>query len=157
MPPPGPRGTCGTCPPDLHQSLDWAAAGTYLALQAGGEVVGAARTFVHCDERLENGRIGLHEGLVDTSYPYAAGVTAKSAPPETGWDVPRAVSPHQRKRTRGAAEPSSARGGAVRRTTRAGPLPVGLATRPTFSPPGVPYYAALGAGKNLSWGEVTPQ
>jgi len=34
---------------------------------------------------------------------------------------------------------------------------VGPATRPTFASPGVPYYPALGAGKNLSWGYVTPQ
>jgi len=34
---------------------------------------------------------------------------------------------------------------------------VGLATRPTFAPPGVPYYLALGAGQNLSWGYGTPQ
>jgi len=34
---------------------------------------------------------------------------------------------------------------------------VGPATRPTFAPPGVPYYPALGAGQNLSWGYATPQ
>jgi len=34
---------------------------------------------------------------------------------------------------------------------------VGLSTRPTFAPPGVPYFPALGAGQNLSWGYVTPQ
>ena len=34
---------------------------------------------------------------------------------------------------------------------------MGPATRPTFAPPGVPYYPALGAGQNLSWGYATPQ
>jgi len=34
---------------------------------------------------------------------------------------------------------------------------VGPATRPTFARPGVPYYPALEAGQNLSWGYVTPQ
>jgi len=34
---------------------------------------------------------------------------------------------------------------------------VGLAARPTFAPPGVPYYPALGAGQNLRWGYVTTQ
>jgi len=29
--------------------------------------------------------------------------------------------------------------------------------RPTFAPPGVPYYPALGAGQSLSWGYVTPR
>jgi len=29
--------------------------------------------------------------------------------------------------------------------------------RPTFAPPGVPYYPALGTGKSLSWGYVTPR
>jgi len=142
---------------DLHQSLDWAAAGPYLARRVGGEDDGTARAFVHCDKRLVEGRIGLHEGLGDPSYPYAAGVTATSAPPESGWGALGAVSPYQRKRTRGAAERPSARGGAVRRTARAGPSPVGPAARPTFAPPGVPYYPALGAGKNLSWGYVTLQ
>jgi len=51
-----------------------------------------------------------------------------------------AVSQHQRKRTRGAAERPPARGGAVRRTTRVGPSPVGLAARPMFAPPAVQYY-----------------
>jgi len=142
---------------DLHQSLDWAAAGPYLARRVGGEDNGAAREFVHCDKRLVAGRIGLHEGMRDMSYPYAAGGTATSAPPESGWGAPGAVSPHQRKRTRGAAERPPARGGAVRRTTRAGTSPVAPATLPTFAPPGVPYYPALGAGQNLSWGYVTPQ
>ena len=32
-----------------------------------------------------------------------------------------------------------------------------LSARPTFSPPGVPYYPALGAGQSLSWGYVTPR
>jgi len=142
---------------DLHQSLDWAAAGPHLARRVGGEDDGAARAFVHCDKRLVEDRIGLHEGLGDPSYPYAAGVTATSAPPESGWGAPGAGSPHQRKRTRGAAERPPDRGGAVRRTARAGPSPVGPATRPTFAPPRVPYYPALGAGQNLSWGYVTPQ
>jgi len=142
---------------DLHQSLDWAAAGPYLAHRVGGEDVGATRAFVHCDKRLVEGRTGFHEGLGDPSYPYAAGVTATSARPESGRGAPGAVCPHQRKRTRGAAERPPARGGAVRRTTRAGPSPVGPATRPMFSPPGVPFYPALGAGQNLSWGYVTPQ
>ena len=95
---------------DLHQSLDWAAAGPYLARRVGGEDNGAAREFVHCDKRLVAGRIGLHEGMRDMSYPYAAGGTATSAPPESGWGAPGAVSPHQRKRTRGAAERPPARG-----------------------------------------------
>jgi len=135
---------------DLHQSSDWVAAGPYLARRVGGEDDGAARAFVHCDKRLVAGRIGLQEGLGDTSYLDAAGVTATSASPESGWGAPGAVSPHQRKRTRGAAERPPARGGAVRRTTRAEPSPVGPATRPTFAPPGVQYYPALGAGQNLS-------
>ena len=142
---------------DLHQSLDWAAAGPYLARRVGAEDDGAARAFFHCDKRLVDGRIVLHEGLGDPSYPYAAGVTATSAPPESGWGAPGAVSPHQRKRTRGAAERPPARGGAVRRTTGVGPSPVGLATRPTFAPPGIPYYPALGAGQSLSWGYATSQ
>ena len=142
---------------DLHQSLDWAAAGLYLDRRVGGEDDGAARAFVHCEKRLVEGRSGLHEGLGDPSYPYAAGVTATSAPPESGWGAPGVVSPQQRKRTRGAAERPPARGGAVRWTARAGPSPVGPATRPTLAPPGVPYYPALGAGQNLSWGYVTPQ
>jgi len=98
---------------DLHQSLDWAAAGPYLARRVGGDDDGAAPAFVHCGTRLMEGRIGLHEGLGNPSYPYAAGVTATSAPPESGWGAPGAVSPHQRKRTRGAVERPSARGGAV--------------------------------------------
>jgi len=40
----------------LHQSLDWAAAGTYLARLVGGEDDGAARAFVHFDERLCSSR-----------------------------------------------------------------------------------------------------
>jgi len=140
---------------DLHQSLDWAAAGPYLARRVCGEDEEAARALVHCDKRLVDGLIGLQEGLGDTLYPYAAGVTATSAPPESGWGAAGEVYPHQRKRTRGAAERPPARGGAVRRTTRAGPSPVGLAARPMFAPPGVPYYPALG-GPSLSWGYVTP-
>ena len=34
---------------------------------------------------------------------------------------------------------------------------MGLATRPTFAPPVIPYLPALGAGQNLSWVYVTPQ
>ena len=34
---------------------------------------------------------------------------------------------------------------------------MGLSTRPTFAPPEVPYFPALGAGQSLSWGYVTPQ
>ena len=142
---------------DLHQSLDWAASGPYLARRVRREDDKAARAFLHCDKHLVDGLIGLQEGLGDTSYPYTAGVTATSAPPDSGWGAPGAVSPHQRKRIRGAAELPPARGGAVRRTARAGPSPVGPATRPTFAPPGVPYYPALGAGQNLSWGYVTPR
>ena len=84
-------------------------------------------------------------------------MTATPAPRELGCGAPGAVSPHQRKRTWGAADLPPARGGAVRRTARAGPSPVRPATHPTFSPPGVPYYVALGAGQNLSWGYVTRQ
>ena len=98
---------------DLHQSLDWAAAGPYLARRVVGEDDGAARAFVHCDKRLVDGRIGVHEGLGDMSNPYSAGVTATSVPPESGWGAPGSVSPHQRKRTRGAAERSPARGGVL--------------------------------------------
>jgi len=82
-------------------------------------------------------------------------VTATSAPPESRWGASGGVSPHQRNRARGAAERLPARGCAVRRTTRAGPSPVGLAARPTFAPPGVPYYPALGAWHGLSWGYGT--
>jgi len=128
-----------------------------MARRAGGEDDGTPRAFFHCDKRLVEGRIGLHEGLGDPSYPYAAGVTATTAPPESGWRALGAVSPYQRKRTRAAAERLPARGGAVRRTARAGPSPGGPATRPTFAPPGMPYYPALGAGQNLSWGYFTPQ
>jgi len=69
---------------DLHLSLDWAAAGPYLAHRVAGEDDGAARALFHCDKRLVAGRIGLHEGLGDTSYPYAAGVTKTSSAPESG-------------------------------------------------------------------------
>jgi len=34
---------------------------------------------------------------------------------------------------------------------------VGRSGRPTFAPPGVPYYPALGAGQSLSWGYVIPR
>jgi len=142
---------------DLHMSLDWAAAGPYGARRVDGEDDGAARAFFHCDKRLVEGRIGLHDGLGDPSYPYTAGVTATSAPPESGRGAPGAVSPHQRKRTQGVAERPPARGGPVRRISRAGPSPVGPATSPTLAPPGVSYHPALGARPTLSWGYVTPQ
>jgi len=141
----------------LHQSLEWAAAGPYLARRVGGEDDEAARGFVNCDKLLFEGRTGFRAGLGDTSYPYAAGVPSTSAPPESGWGAAGAVSPHQRKRTCGAAERFPARGGSVRRTTRSGPSPVGLAARQTFDPPGVPYCPALGAGQSLSWEYVTAQ
>ena len=51
---------------DLHQSFDWAAAGPYLARRVGGENEEAARTFLHCDKRLVDGRVGLQEGQGDT-------------------------------------------------------------------------------------------
>jgi len=53
---------------DLHQSLDWGAAGPFLAHRVGGEEGEAPRAFVHCDKRLVGGRIGLHEGLGDPAY-----------------------------------------------------------------------------------------
>jgi len=142
---------------DLHQSLDWEAAGPYLARRVGGGEGEAPRAFFHCDKRLVAGRIGLREGLDDLAYPYSAGVTATSPPPESGWGAPGASVPQQRKRTRGTAERPPARGVAVRRTTRAGASPVMRSGRPTFAPPGVPYYPALGAGQSLSWGYVTPR
>jgi len=67
---------------DLHQSLDWAAAGPYLARSFGGEHDKAARAFAHCDKRLVVGRIGPREGPRDPAYTYAAGVTSTSPPPE---------------------------------------------------------------------------
>jgi len=67
---------------DIRQSLDWAAAAPYLARRVSGEDDEAARAFLQCDKRLVDGRIGLREGLGDTSYPYAAGVMSTSAPPE---------------------------------------------------------------------------
>jgi len=103
------------------------------------------------------GRIGLREGLGDPAYPYAVGVSATSPPPESGWGAPGVSYPHQRQRTWGTAERPPARGGAVRRTTRAGASPMGRSGRPTFAPPGFPYYQALGAGQSFSWGYVTPR
>jgi len=141
---------------DLPQSLDWEAAGPYLARRVGGEEAEAPRAFIHCDKRLVGGRIGPREGLGDLAYPYAAGVTATSPPPESGWGVPGGSAPHQRKRTRGTAERPPARGGAVRRTTRAGVSPVGRSGRPTFAPPGVPYHPALGWGR-ASAGGTSPR
>jgi len=140
-----------------HQSLDWAAAGPYLDRQVRGEDDEAARAFIHCDKSLVGGRIGLREGLGDPVPPYAAGVTATSPPPESGWGAPGVTSPQQGKRTPGAAERPPSRGSAVRRTTRAGASPVGRSARPTSAPPGVPYYPALGAEKSLSWGYVNPR
>jgi len=90
---------------------------------------------LHCDKRLVDGRIGLREGLGYTSYPYAAGVASPFAPPESGWGAAGAVSPHQRKRTRGAGERLPARRGSIRRKTRARPTPVGSGGRPTFAQP----------------------
>jgi len=142
---------------DLPQSLDWEAAGPYLARRVAGEENEAPKAFVHCDKRLVGGRIGLCEGLGDLAYPYSAGVTATSAPPDSSWGALGASVPQQRKRTRGTAERPPARGGAVWRTTRAGASPVGRSGRPTLAPPGVPYYSALGAGQSLSWGYVTPR
>jgi len=142
---------------DLQQSLDWAATGPYLARPVGGEDDEAARAFVHCDRRLVGGRVGFREGQGDPDYPYAAGVTATSPPPESGWGSAGVASPHQRKRTRGAAERPPDRWGVVRRTTWAGSSPVGRSARLTFVPPRVPYYPALGVGQRLSWGNVTPR
>jgi len=50
---------------DLHQSLDWEAAGPYLARRVGGQEGEAPRAFVHCDKSQVAGRIGLREGLGD--------------------------------------------------------------------------------------------
>jgi len=58
---------------DLHQSLDWAATGSYLARPVGGEDDEAARAFGHCDKRLGGGRVGFREGQGNPAYPYAAG------------------------------------------------------------------------------------
>jgi len=69
---------------DLHQALDLEAAGPYLALQVGGEEGKAPRAFVHCDKRLVAEHRGLRAGLGDPAYPYAAGVSATSPPPESG-------------------------------------------------------------------------
>jgi len=93
-------------------------------------------------------------GLGDPVPPYAAGVTATSPPPESGWGAPGVTSPQQRKRTPGAAERPPSRGGAVQWTTRAGASPVGRSARPTFAPPGVQYCPALRAKQSLSWGYV---
>ena len=67
---------------DLHQSVDWEAAGPYLARRVGGEEGEAPRALVHCDKRLSGGRIGLREGLGDPAFPYAARVSATSPPAE---------------------------------------------------------------------------
>jgi len=142
---------------DLHQFLDWEASGPYLARRVGGEEGEAPWAFVHCDKRLVAGRVGLLAGLGDLAYPYSAGVKATSPPSDSGWGAPGVRFPHQRRHTRGTAESLPARGGAVRRTTRAGASPVGQLGRPTFAPPGVSYYSALAAGQSLSWGYVTPR
>jgi len=131
--------------------------GPYLARRVGGKDVETVRSFVHCNKRLASRRIGLRESLGDPVYPYAAGITATSLPPESGSGALEVASPHQRKRTRGAAEGPPARGGAVRRTTPAGASPAGRSACPPFSPPGVPYYPALRAGQSLSEGIVTPR
>jgi len=135
---------------DPHQSLDWEAAGPYLARRVGGEESEAPRAFSHCDKRLVAGRIGLREGLGDLAYPYSEKVTATSPPPDSGWGAPGASVPQQRKHTRRTAERLPARRGAVRRTTRAGASPVRRSGRPTLAPPGVPYYPPLGAGQSHS-------
>jgi len=142
---------------DLHQSLDWEAARPYVARRVGWEENEAPLAFVHYDKRVVAGRIGLCEGLGDLASPYSAGVTSTSPPPDSGWGAPGASSSHQRKRTRATAKRPHALGGAVRRTTRAGTSPVGRSGRPTFSPPGVPYYPALGAGQSFIWGFATPR
>ena len=141
----------------LHQSLDWEAAGPYHAHRVGGEDGEAPRAFAHCDKRLVGGRIGLLEGLDDLAYPFAARVTTTSPASDSGWGAPGVSSPYQRKRFRGTAERPPACEGAVRRTNRAGALPKGQSGRPTFAPPGVPYYPALGAGQSLSLGYVSSQ
>jgi len=69
---------------DLHHSLDWEAAGPYLASRVGGEDDEETRAFVHCDKRLAHGLIGLRKGLDDTSYPYATRVASTFAPPRSG-------------------------------------------------------------------------
>jgi len=135
-----------------HQSLDWEAAGPYLARRVGGEEGEAPRAFVYCEKRLVGGRIGLREGLGDLAYPYAAGVTATSPPPDSGWGAPGVSSPHQRKRTRGTAERPPSRRGAVRRTTRAEASPVGRSGRPTFAPPGVRITRPWGRGRASAGG-----
>jgi len=80
---------------DLHRSLDWEAAGPYLARRVGGEEGEAPRAFFHCDKRQVAGRIGLREGLGDPAYFYAAMVSATSPPPEWGWGAPGVSSFHQ--------------------------------------------------------------
>ena len=57
---------------DPHQSLDWVAAGFYLARRVGGKEGEAPRALVHCEERVIGGRKGPREGLRDLAYPYAA-------------------------------------------------------------------------------------
>ena len=126
----------------IDRLVDWKTAGPFLARRVGGEDDGAARALVHCDRLLMARRIGTHEGLGGPSHRYALEVTAMSAPPTSGFGALRAAFPHWRKRTRGAAERPPALRGDVRRKSRAGPSPLRLATRPTFAPPGVPFYAA---------------
>jgi len=82
---------------DLQQSLDWEAAGPCLARRVSGEEGEAPRAFIHCEKRLVGGRIGLREGLGDLAYPYAAGVTATSPPPDSGSGAPGVSSPHSRR------------------------------------------------------------
>ena len=132
---------------ELHQALDWAAAGPYLARRFGGDEE-VPRAFVHCDKRLVAGRLGLREGLGVATYPSAQGVTPTTPPPQSGWEAasaaaplplgwgtPGVVAPPQRKRTRGPTERPPSRGGAVRRSSRPAPSP----GQPTFAPPGVPF------------------
>ena len=102
------------------------------------------------------GRIGLREGLGDPAYPYAAVVSATSPPPEPGCGASDVSSRFKRQHTWSTAERPPDRGGAVWRATRAGASPVVRSGRPTFGPPGVPYYPALGVGQSFRWGYVTP-
>jgi len=81
---------------DQHQSLDWDASGPYLARRVGREEGEAPRAFVNCDKRLVGRRTGLREGLGEPACPYAAGISATSPPPESGWGAPGVSSSHQR-------------------------------------------------------------
>ena len=134
----------------LHESLDWEAVTPYVARQVvEDEEEGVPRAFVHGTKRLVGGRLALCEGLGDASYPYAPGVTPSTPPPPCGWGSTGAATPPLRKRTRGVAERPPARGGDSRRLSRAG-----SASRPTFSPPGLPYNPMPESGLGLSRGSV---